>query len=182
MPPDHLLHFYQHSCPSEFERISFPCSFTKFELTFCRRRKLYIFFTTKIRISDATRYSPKWTVRSSVQFPWLRRAINRGRTVESAWPVIRELMALKTVIGLQWTPHLISWYIRITKQTSAFPTRSVVTRIPNIVVIPIWANSESVYCSILTIDYKKWRWQWTNQKLFFFKLRNLRNLKMKCAS
>lgn len=37
----------------------------------------------------------------------------------------------------------------MTRQTMVFPIRSVLTRIENIVVIPIWAASEFVYSDIV---------------------------------
>lgn len=47
--------------------------------------------------------------------------------------------------------YLISRFKMITRQTIVFPIRSVLTRMENIVVMPIWAASDSVYSDIVVL-------------------------------
>ena len=46
--------------------------------------------------------------------------------------------------------YLISRFKIMTRHTAVFPRRFVITVMVNIMVIPIWAASESVYCDIAT--------------------------------
>ena len=49
--------------------------------------------------------------------------------------------------------YLMSRFKRIIRQTIVFPMRFVITIMANIVVIPIWAESESVYSDITDLRY-----------------------------
>lgn len=72
-------------------------------------------------------------------------------------PLVLKISTLKTniidhtliTLRLQHEKYLMSQFKMMTRPTIVLPIRSVLTRMENIVVIPICADSESVYSDIV---------------------------------
>lgn len=87
----------------------------------------------------------------------ISKKFKREFSFELKAPLVLKISTLKTniidhtliTLRLQHEKYLMSRFKMMTRPTIVLPIRSVLTRMENIVVIPICADSESVYSDIV---------------------------------